>query len=68
VYFGVWSISDRGSTVAARVSLLKLRLSMISVRALVTALATLILVAVLTALGIPFFGLYGILRFKVQAL
>jgi len=58
-------MSDRESTAATRISLLKLRLSMIGVWALVTALATLILVAVLTALGIPFFGLYGILGFVV---
>ncbi|MEN2974941.1 MAG: zinc metalloprotease HtpX [Candidatus Caldarchaeales archaeon] len=50
---------------AARLSLLKLRLSMIGVWALITSLATLILVAVLTALGIPYFGLYGIIGFVV---
>lgn len=49
----------------ARVSLLKLRLSMIGVWALVTALASLILIAVLSILGIPFFGLYGILGLVV---
>ncbi|MEM1584481.1 MAG: zinc metalloprotease HtpX [Nitrososphaerota archaeon] len=55
---------NSGST-APRVSLLKLRLSMIGVWALVTALATLVLVAVLSILGIPYFGLYGILGFVV---
>lgn len=62
---GDWDMSDGKSTTAARISLLKLRLSMIGVWALVTALATFILVAVLTAVGIPFFGLYGILGFVV---
>lgn len=46
-------------------SLLKLRVSMIGVWAAVTAAATLVLVAVLTALRIPFFGIYGILGFVV---
>lgn len=62
-------MSDRESRMTsrpeARVSLLKLRLSMIGVWALVTALASLILVAVLSILGVPFFGLYGILGFVV---
>jgi|GEM_PF-6244870 hypothetical protein len=66
--FRGWSMSNRESTVAARISPLKLGLSMIGVWALVTALATLILVAVLTALGILFFGLYRILGFRVQVL
>ncbi len=46
-------------------SLLQLRLSMIGVWAAVTAAASLVLVAVLSALGIPYFGLYGIIGFVV---
>lgn len=53
------------SFASPRASLLKLRLSMIGVWALITALASLILVAVLSILGIPYFGLYGILGFVV---
>jgi len=48
-----------------RLSLLKLRLAMIGTWALVTALATLLFVGVLTLLGIPFIGLYGIIGFVV---
>lgn len=59
------STSPGPHTRAARVSLLKLRLSMIGVWALITGLASLILVAVLTALNIPFFGIYGILGFVI---
>lgn len=57
-------MSNRESA-TPRISLLKLRLSMIGVWAFVTALASLILVAVLSLLGIPYFGLYGILGFVV---
>lgn len=49
----------------ARVSLLKLRLSMIGVWAVVTGVATLVLTAVLLYLGMPFYGVYGILGFVV---
>ncbi|MCX8192498.1 MAG: zinc metalloprotease HtpX [Nitrososphaeria archaeon] len=49
----------------ARVSLLKLRLSMIGVWALITSLASLILVVVLTFLGLEQIGLYGIIGFVV---
>jgi len=52
-------------TPRARVSLLKLRLSMIGVWAAVTATASLVLMAVLMALGMPFFGIYGIVGFVV---
>ena len=56
---------SRGGRVRVAPSLLKLRLSMIGVWAAVTAAASLVLVAVLTALGIPYFGLYGIIGFVV---
>ncbi|MDI9619603.1 MAG: zinc metalloprotease HtpX [Candidatus Nezhaarchaeota archaeon] len=48
-----------------RLSLLGLRLAMIGTFAVVTAVATLVLTAVLTWLQIPFFGIYGILGFVV---
>jgi len=48
-----------------RLSLLKLRLSMIGVWALVTGLATLILTGVLLYLGMPIYGIYGILGFVI---
>ncbi|MEM1677491.1 MAG: zinc metalloprotease HtpX [Nitrososphaerota archaeon] len=48
-----------------RISLIKLRLSMIGVWAIITSLATLILIVVLSILGIPYFGLYGILGFVI---
>jgi len=48
-----------------RVPLWKLRLSMIGTVAVITSIATLILVAILTALRISFFGIYGILGFVV---
>ncbi len=48
-----------------KVPLWKLRLSMIGTFAIITSIATLILVAVLTALNISFFGIYGILGFVV---
>ena len=51
--------------VRAAPSLLKLRLSMIGVWAAVTASASLVLIIVLSLLGIPFFGIYGILGFVV---
>ena len=59
--------SRGGVGVPARVrpSLLKLRLSMIGVWAAVTGLATLILTAVLLYLGMPIYGIYGILGFVV---
>ncbi|HDD66745.1 MAG TPA: hypothetical protein ENG52_03885, partial [Nitrososphaeria archaeon] len=47
----------------ARLSLLKLRISMIGIWAVVTGLATLILAGVLLYLGMPLYGLYGILGF-----
>jgi len=48
-----------------RPSLLKLRLSMIGVWAAVTGLATLILTAILLYLGMPIYGVYGILGFVI---
>jgi len=48
-----------------RLSLLKLRLSMIGVWAAVTGVATLVLMAVLLYLGMPIYGVYGILGFVV---
>ena len=48
-----------------RPSLLKLRLSMIGVWAAVTGLATLILTAILLYLGMPIYGVYGILGFII---
>ena len=48
-----------------RLSLFKLRLSMIGVWALVTGLATLILTGVLLYLGMPIYGIYGILGFVI---
>ncbi len=53
------------SSQRARVSLLKLRLSMIGVWALITGLATLILTAILLYLGFPIIGIYGILGFVI---
>ncbi|MEM3897201.1 MAG: zinc metalloprotease HtpX [Nitrososphaerota archaeon] len=53
------------SSQRARISLLKLRLSMIGVWALITGLATLILTAILLYLGFPVIGVYGILGFVV---
>ena len=50
---------------SVRLSLLKLRLAMIGTWALVTALATLLFVGVLTLIGAPFIGLYGIIVFVV---
>jgi len=50
---------------SARISLIKLRLTMIGTWAVITALATLLFVAVLTYLNIPFFGLYGIIGFVI---
>jgi len=50
-----------GSSQRARLSLLKLRLSMIGVWAVVTGLATLVLMAVLLYFGMPLYGIYGIL-------
>lgn len=49
----------------ARVSLLRLRLSMIGVWAVVTGVATLVLMAILMYLGMPAYGVYGILGFVV---
>ncbi len=49
----------------ARLSLLKLRISMIGIWAVVTGLATLILAGVLLYLGMPLYGLYGILGFVI---
>lgn len=49
----------------ARLSLLRLRLSMIGVWAIVTGIATLVLTAVLLYLGIPILGIYGILGFVI---
>ena len=46
-------------------SLLKLRLSMIGVWAAITGLATLILTAILLYLGMPIYGVYGILGFVI---
>jgi len=46
-------------------SLLKLRLSMIGVWAAITGLATLILTAILLYLGMPVYGVYGILGFVI---
>jgi len=54
-----------GVSQRVRLSLLRLRLSMIGVWALVTGLATLILTGVLLYLGMPFYGIYGILGFVV---
>ena len=54
-----------GASQRIRLSLLKLRLSMIGVWALITGLATLILTAVLLYLGMPIYGVYGILGFVV---
>ena len=54
-----------GASQRIRLSLLKLRLSMIGVWALITGLATLILTAVLLYLGMPIYGIYGILGFVV---
>jgi len=48
-----------------RPSLLKLRLSMIGVWAAITGLATLILTAILLYLGMPVYGVYGILGFVI---
>lgn len=48
-----------------RPSLLKLRLSMIGVWAAITGLATLILTAILLYLGMPIYGIYGILGFVI---
>ena len=48
-----------------RPSLLKLRLSMIGVWAAITGLATLILTAILLYLGMPIYGVYGILGFVI---
>lgn len=56
---------SRASSQRARVSLLKLRLSMIGVLALITGLATLILTAILLYLGFPVIGVYGILGFVI---
>lgn len=56
---------SRASSQRARISLLKLRLSMIGVWALITGLATLILTAILLYLGFPVIGVYGILGFVV---
>jgi heat shock protein HtpX len=56
---------SRASSQKARISLLKLRLSMIGVWAFITGLATLILTAVLLYLGFPITGIYGILGFVV---
>ena len=50
---------------AVRVSLIKLRLAMIGTWAIITALATLLFVGVLSYLRLPFFGLYGIIGFVV---
>ena len=49
----------------ARLSLLKLRISMIGVWAVVTGIATLVLTAVLLYLGMPTYGIYGILGFVI---
>ncbi|MCD6536843.1 MAG: zinc metalloprotease HtpX [Thaumarchaeota archaeon] len=49
----------------ARVSMLKLRLSMIGVWAAVTGIATLVLMAILLYLGMPIYGIYGIFGFVV---
>ncbi len=57
--------SGGGASQRIRLSLLKLRLSMIGVWALITGLATLILTAVLLYLGMPIYGIYGILGFVV---
>ena len=59
------SRSGVGVPARARPSLLKLRLSMIGVWAAVTGLATLILTAILLYLGMPIYGIYGILGFVV---
>ncbi len=56
---------EGGVSQRVRLSLLRLRLSMIGVWALVTGLATLILTAVLLYLGMPIYGIYGILGFVV---
>lgn len=48
-----------------RISLIKLRLSMIGVWAIITSIATLVLIVVLSLVGIPYFGLYGILGFVI---
>lgn len=49
----------------ARVSMLRLRLSMIGVWAMVTGAATLVLTAILLYLGMPIYGVYGILGLVV---
>ncbi|RLG09931.1 MAG: zinc metalloprotease HtpX [Thaumarchaeota archaeon] len=54
-----------GIPAKVRPSLLKLRLSMIGVWAAITGLATLILTAILLYLGMPVYGVYGILGFVV---
>ncbi len=50
---------------SARFSLIKLRLAMIGTWALITALASLLFMAVLSYLKLPFYGLYGLLGFVV---
>ncbi len=54
-----------GLSQRARLSLVKLRLSMIGVWAAVTGVATLVLMAVLLYLGMPLYGVYGILGFVI---
>ncbi|OYT51139.1 MAG: zinc metalloprotease HtpX [Desulfurococcales archaeon ex4484_217_2] len=50
---------------APRVSLWKLRLSMLGTMAAITAIATLVFVTILTWLNISFYGFYGIIGFIV---
>jgi hypothetical protein len=49
----------------AKASFLGLRFAMIGTFAVVTAVASLVLMAILTWLGIPFLGIYGILGFVI---
>ena len=56
---------SRASSQGVRISLLKLRLSIIGVWALITGLATLIITAILLYLGFPIIGIYGILGFVI---